>query len=88
MNCSSLFDPLVIDNAEDTPKSVQINKGIAALQKHIFRPSLLSMRRLTGGNMQTLMSPVKEKMQSLVHGQMVYDKKEIFVLSDGGHIII
>jgi predicted alpha/beta-fold hydrolase len=50
----------------------------------VFRPSLISMNWLFGGNVQTILNEIIE----LFYGEIKYTKRESFVLSDGGTIFV
>ena len=65
-----------------------MKKALLKLHDKVFRPSLLSFLWLTAGNGQTLLDEIKSYLKKLIYGDMVYDKKETFMLSDGGNVIL
>ena len=92
MNILRARDPLVVHHygpdSEVKAKTPELLAGIEAVKHHVFRPSTLSFRRISGGNMQTLLTPLKDYFRHRWLGPFVYDNREVFTLSDGGEIYI
>ena len=70
------------------PKSAQLLKGLNAVKHHVFRPSLWSFNWIGSGHCQTMMVAIKNKISSAFFGEISYDKREEFTLSDGGKIYL
>jgi hypothetical protein len=69
----------------NSDKSENLLKGIKAIDgKHVFKPSLLSLSSITGGNGQTIMISMKEKFQKAFYSDFVYTSRELFSYKDGG----
>ena len=88
-----MMDPLTIHDGEQQ-KSDMIVKAMKRVRnmKHVFQPSLYTAPSFMWGHGQSILTGLKQmwidNMSSLPLGQIGYDKREIFTLSDGGEICL
>ena len=82
--CSCLREKDRLRISETENKTECLTEAIEHLNqcKLVFRPSLASCHWIFKGNVQTLVNELFEKYGS----QIKYDKREAYVLSDGGTI--
>ena len=69
-----------------TQRSNELQKALRGLEGKFFCPSTFSCHTLFGGHVQTIMAKYKQKVMHLLDGHHIhyYDKREKFVLPDGG----
>ena len=86
-NSLSLYTQDKLEFIEKQTKSDRVLTAISNLQAKnlVYRPSLLSFHMFFGGHVQTLASDV---MEAISKSEINYDKRESFILSDGGTIYI
>ena len=75
------------NNSEIVPRSKALEVGLAGIAEEVFEPSLL-VNSISNGLTQTLLTVVKDCSQHLILGNLEYDLREAFTLSDGGQIYL
>jgi hypothetical protein len=75
-----------ICDSKKIQKSLSLQKGINRVKNFVYRPPLSLV--LGGGHTQTMMTMPKDILLKMLQKPYEFDKREIYVLSDGGSIAL
>eukprot|EP00355_Strombidium_rassoulzadegani_P009787 CAMPEP_0168622566 /NCGR_PEP_ID=MMETSP0449_2-20121227/8340_1 /TAXON_ID=1082188 /ORGANISM="Strombidium rassoulzadegani, Strain ras09" /LENGTH=136 /DNA_ID=CAMNT_0008663849 /DNA_START=6 /DNA_END=415 /DNA_ORIENTATION=- len=79
----------VLVKPSSTPqKSDKLKLGLKGLKGHVFHPTLISFPSLFKGNVQTILTSLKESVVERRQGELKYDRREPYILQDGGKVFI